>query len=434
IRSIFMKILLNACLFLILLAFPLNANDYVDIQSFISPDNSFFKLPLSNENKQIISKAKFRWIEENTKMNSVRSTSLDYIPSSETIIELNDNIPNKIIFSFYNRGDDKELSEESFYSLADKISQTISNIIKSKPQKPERKTIKFAVTDYHKWQKNHISFELSTSFSKKHKSQGVNHPTRFEYIKLEITLRNDNSKNRLSKNSLLKNLSKNPNGDTIIKNIPMVDQGQKGYCAVASLDRILKLYNIDADQHYLAQLANSSASSGTSVNAMASSLRKAGIKLGFKLKFIQEFSIKDFEKITKKYDRIAKKNKTSEVGSLTQYNSIESIFSIMSQHPDSLSEAACSLSDFKKFRSIIKNHIDSGIPILWGLLLGIVPEEGKIPQNSGGHMRLIIGYNFQSANNEEIIFSDSWGLGHEEKRIKLKDAFPVTTAIAIVEP
>ena len=52
-------------------------------------------------------------------------------------------------------------------------------------------------------------------------------------------------------------------------------------------------------------------------------------------------------------------------------------------------------------------------------------EEEQIPQAVGGHMRLIIGYN-SIAN--EVLYSDSWGLGHEEKRMSLDDAWTMTNA------
>ena len=47
------------------------------------------------------------------------------------------------------------------------------------------------------------------------------------------------------------------------------------------------------------------------------------------------------------------------------------------------------------------------------------------------HMRLVIGYNEQNA---EILYSDSWGPGHELKRMPAADAWAITTGISTVEP
>ena len=46
-------------------------------------------------------------------------------------------------------------------------------------------------------------------------------------------------------------------------------------------------------------------------------------------------------------------------------------------------------------------------------------------------MRLIVGYN---AKTEEILYSDSWGAGHELKRMKADDAWTITTGLMTVEP
>jgi hypothetical protein len=46
-------------------------------------------------------------------------------------------------------------------------------------------------------------------------------------------------------------------------------------------------------------------------------------------------------------------------------------------------------------------------------------------------MRLIIGYN--TATNE-ILYSDSWGAGHELKRLGLAEAFCATHGIYSIQP
>jgi cystathionine beta-lyase/cystathionine gamma-synthase len=58
-------------------------------------------------------------------------------------------------------------------------------------------------------------------------------------------------------------------------------------------------------------------------------------------------------------------------------------------------------------------------------------REKEIPQASGGHMRIIIGYN--TATNE-ILYSDSWGRGHEEKRMSSDDAWIMTNGLSNLQP
>ena len=44
-------------------------------------------------------------------------------------------------------------------------------------------------------------------------------------------------------------------GHVYVANIPMIDQGKKGYCAAATLARVLQYYGYAVDQHALAELA-----------------------------------------------------------------------------------------------------------------------------------------------------------------------------------
>ena len=46
-------------------------------------------------------------------------------------------------------------------------------------------------------------------------------------------------------------------------------------------------------------------------------------------------------------------------------------------------------------------------------------------------MRLIIGYNDKE---QKLIFSDSWGAGHEFKRMKMSDAYKATKGVYSLRP
>ena len=58
-------------------------------------------------------------------------------------------------------------------------------------------------------------------------------------------------------------------------------------------------------------------------------------------------------------------------------------------------------SRYKDFKKGIIRSINLGRPLVWALQLGIIPENG-IPQASGDHMRLIIGYD---EITEEVYYS-----------------------------
>ena len=85
---------------------------------------------------------------------------------------------------------------------------------------------------------------------------------------------------------------------------------------------------------------------------------------------------------------------------------------------------------YKKFMKYVRDQVAKGIPLFWGLTLGIYPEP-DIPQASGGHMRLIIGYNDKK---NEILYTDSWGAGHELKRMPADWAWTITHCLMYMKP
>lgn len=179
-------------------------------------------------------------------------------------------------------------------------------------------------------------------------------------------------------------------GDVWIDGVPMVDQGRKGYCAAAVGERILRYYGHDIDEHEFAQQAGSDARGGTSVAAMIETVRGIGVKKRLA------------------YERI-----------------------VTGLGPFSRKEQAVKDPRYKKFLSGVKTQIDKGIPVCWGVTLGMFPETGLMPQTQGGHMRLIVGYN---AKTREILYSDTWGAGHELKRIPEDWAFTITTDAFFLRP
>ena len=81
------------------------------------------------------------------------------------------------------------------------------------------------------------------------------------------------------------NVRRNDFGDVWIDNLPMVDQGGKGYCAPATMERVLLYFGIqDAGMHKLAEVAGSSAKGGTTVSDLLKAVkplrRRTGLQYG----------------------------------------------------------------------------------------------------------------------------------------------------------
>lgn len=231
------------------------------------------------------------------------------------------------------------------------------------------------------------------------------------------------------------NVKKNGEGDVWIDGVPMVDQGQKGYCAAAVSERLLRYYGHDIDEHEIAQQAGSQAQGGTRVSDMIETIRAIGVKkrLGFNQIVSMAGSFGEIEKEIESYNKTAKSMKEDEISLASHMHgnmvSVNELYDEMK--PKVLKKMRTKDSRYKKFLSGVKTQVDKGIPICWGVTLGIFPEPGLNIQGRGGHMRLIIGYN---AKTGEVLYTDTWGAGHELKRIPEDWAFAITHDAFFLRP
>jgi hypothetical protein len=228
---------------------------------------------------------------------------------------------------------------------------------------------------------------------------------------------------------LRRNLTRADNGDVYIQNVPMVDQGPKGYCAVAATERIMSYYGLEADQHIMAQLAQSSAQGGTSIAAMLGSLSALGPKLGCRVRNEVDFKMQTLQSLSQRYDREAKKAGKPMSAWTPPRIDLGKFFGSMDK--DILIDVRTKESQARKLPTLVKTYVDKGIPLTWGVLLGIIPETPKLPQSGGGHLRLIIGYNIKT---KELLYTDTWGRGHELKRMSFDNAWVITMGVYVIEP
>jgi hypothetical protein len=87
------------------------------------------------------------------------------------------------------------------------------------------------------------------------------------------------------------------------------DQKCRPLYVVASIERVLRYYGATVDQHELAQIANSDAAEGTSMDAMLASLKRLTARLGVKVRALYEWNIRDFLKMLEDYNRATKRGK-----------------------------------------------------------------------------------------------------------------------------
>ena len=91
----------------------------------------------------------------------------------------------------------------------------------------------------------------------------------------------------------------------MLEGVPMVDQGAKGYCAAAVLERLLRYYGRDTDQHEIAQLLGTSAHGGTSPSAMIATINKVGPELDIEVNPLQDLTVGEYRGLIGDYNRQA---------------------------------------------------------------------------------------------------------------------------------
>jgi hypothetical protein len=189
---------------------------------------------------------------------------------------------------------------------------------------------------------------------------------------------------------VLANLEKRANGDVVVGDIPMVDQGPKGYCVPATAERAMRYLGIPADMYILANAGQSGFGGGTNVDMLLE-------------------------------------------GMAGQIRSKRRSFNTWNGE--------------LKLKEIAK-YIDKGVPLMWCLystdkfnetankrtkerkdVTDWAAWKTKVTEESAGnslpkdkdtaHVVLIIGYN---KDTNEIAFSDSWGERYKERWITVPEA------------
>jgi len=225
-----------------------------------------------------------------------------------------------------------------------------------------------------------------------------------EYVSLQIvktSFADDNGKTDFIKDGDMRirleaNVTTEKNGDVIIKNIPMVDQGPKGYCAPATFERAMRHAGVSADMYLLATLATT-AGGGTNTTKLydevAFTTRSKGGRTARKID-LKSLAPRKIEKYIEKGVPIL-----WQMCSLPLYNTIA--------------------NDRTKERKNVKD---------WGAYSIKIAEEAKqnasqLTARGNYHICMIIGYNELT---NELAVSDSWGQNYKIRWVHLDEAEAVS--------
>ena len=376
----------------------------------------------------------------------------------ETRVYWKDAAIRRVETSIYNKGDaNLPVSREKFEASIRDISDFLTQSFGQPEHEPDSKPVPKKVVKRLAWKRKSPLLQLEWAYVEPHadKDSGFRVPYTPEYIRVVIVPRTghaaaDNA-NLTGRSILVKakslrqlktNIVKNSKGDVVIENIPMVDQGQKGYCAAATAERILRYFGLDIDQHQVAQLAETSAQGGTSIEGINDAITSIGKSFSLDQKFLiatdkgKSFQDSQFYRDLKDYNAAAKRAKKPEVNwekhTVNHMVDITSLWNAMD--PQILLQSRMRRNqDFTKFTANIRSYVDSGIPLFWSCLVGLYPEVPDVGSGGQafGHMRLIIGYNTKT---HEILYSDSWGPNHALKRMPESQAWAMTKGLLVLKP
>ena len=324
------------------------------------------------------------------------------VPVQEVIVDFADGKLNLVSISFYNRGDNGRISPEDFKERFMSIGKSMGEQLKLRPRQRTARPSNGLLTEGYIWSSNQVATALLEHNEGALKTEGDREFLRLRMARphakgmLAASLKHERGGAAVRLGQLPRNVEKLDNGDIYVANLPMVDQGDKGYCVAATVQRLFEYYGIGADMHQIAEIAGSDPRRGTSTLAMAKELDKIDYRFKTRL---------DILGMGKPMTEVDKKKGEYYVG-------------------DDYTE--------KDFNKAVRKYIDDGLPLLWSLQLGKYPEKPNLnPQTSGGHMRMIVGYNNKT---EELLFSDSWGAGHELKRMRMDHAYKASHGLFVLKP
>lgn len=361
------------------------------------------------------------------------------MPVGEAIIESDGTRFLSISLSLYNRGDAGSLREATLRELVEAAEARLEEVYGKKPDstKTERNG-NYMRSHLAEWRTDGCTTGLLWSETKEHEADGIQRPYTAEYVTIKVVPAGEASTSlsagaasarQKSLRVLVDNLRRDTNGDVWIDNIPMVDQGDKGYCAVATTERLLRYYGMSVDQHQLAQIARSSATRGTAASVMLGALKESGARLGVRVRIHEEMDVERIEDLVDDYNRAARRRDKPNIELNNHMIDVAALY--RSMDPMLLKAARTRRSSqVNRFALLVSRYIDRGIPVVWSVIVGLFPEN-PTALGFGGHMRLIIGYN---SKTHELIYTDSWGRGHDVKRMPMDIAWTITTGVYTMQP
>lgn len=180
------------------------------------------------------------------------------------------------------------------------------------------------------------------------------------------------------RNAAKANVHESEFGDVLIRNIPMVNQGPKGYCVPATIERCLRYMDIRADMYTLAMAGNTTIGGGTRLGDIIEGTSS----------YVRRISRKMRTDSTSVSMRSVRKYIDAGQPIMWTMTSTEAY----NQLANTITAKRKAATEHQEWRSQLRE------------ILREAPDLQRDPRMS--HLCLIVGYNDKT---DEIAVSDSWG-------------------------
>ncbi len=192
------------------------------------------------------------------------------------------------------------------------------------------------------------------------------------------------------KKILATRVDRRPNGDVLVTDLPMVDQGPKGFCVPATWERYLRFMGIPADMYVLAMAGGTDFGGGTDVEWMKENVASLVTRYHRRLKDVSQ------------HLRLATVRKYIDDG-------LPLMWTV--EHDEWLS------GQISRRTARRAGMTD---PEAWSATLEPVRKEARrFKPEGGGHLCMIIGYNERTG---ELAVTDSWGPAFAERWMTVEEA------------
>lgn len=208
--------------------------------------------------------------------------------------------------------------------------------------------------------------------------------------------RTDRISDAVIKERLAANVVRESNGDVFVDNIPMVNQGPKGYCVPATFERAMRYQGVPADMYLLAVAGGTAPGGGTNTQRL----------------------FEEVESMVRRKGRRPDDVKLSPLRMRTVKRYIDEGVPLMWQ--------MCSLADYNRIANQ-RTRDRKGVTDWEAYAVKIAKEAKENAKRmedvrDNFHVCMIIGYN---ETTQELAVSDSWGASYAIRWVHLDEAAAV---------